>query len=145
MDHMSYTPQQEQQAQQLMMGIEDYLTQLINYNGNNFPKGLDLAHNPEWMDRLVNYYRTKDACLAYLIAPGVRDLPVNLESHSSAEIDQFFNIHDPQDVADFFNQDNIIHDYTMVNEFDQPDAFKNDPKFDQQYHQFFISGSIGQP
>ena len=88
---MSYTPQQEQQAQQLMMGIEDYLTQLINYNGNNFPKGLDLAHNPEWMDRLVNYYRTKDACLAYLIAPGVRDLR-NLADNENINIRFFLTL-----------------------------------------------------
>lgn len=138
---MSYTPQQEQTAQQLMLGIEDYLNQLINYNGNNFPKGLDLAHDPEWMDRLVNYYRTKDACLAYLVAPGVRKLPVSLENHPSDEIDQFFNLHDPQDVANFFNQENIIHDFTMENEFNQPNAFKNDLQFKQQYHQFFYTGA----
>lgn len=137
-----YTDKQEVAVNSLMVGIEDYFNQLISYNGNNFKTGLELSHDPEWMSKLVDYWRAKDACFAYLIAPWMRHIGHSLDSHSETEIDQFLAIHDPQDIAHFFMQENQLKDYILANEYDQPDTFDHDPIYQKAYNQFFTTGSI---
>ena len=63
-------------------------------------------------------------------------MPHKLEDLGSDQIDQFLSQKDPQDVFNFFNQENIIQDFTLANEFNQKDAFDKDPKFKKQYQQF---------
>lgn len=131
-----YNPTQEQQAIALMAGVSDYLTQLINYNASNYKTGILLAQDPELMSDLVDYYRVQDMCFTYLVDSSERYLPHKLEDLDSDQIDQFLSKKDPQDVFNFFNQENIIQDFTLANEFSQKDAFNKDPKFKSQYQQF---------
>lgn len=131
-----YNPTQEQQAIALMAGVSDYLTQLINYNASNYKTGILLAQDPELMSNLVDYYRVQDMCFTHLVDSSERYLPHKLEDLDSDQIDRFLSQKDPQDVFNFFNQENIIQDFTLVNELGQKDAFDKDPNFKSQYQQF---------
>lgn len=140
-----YTPQQESTAISFAHGCEDYLLKLINYQALNFATGSDLSKNPEIMDKMLNLYRSKDMCVSFLIDHTARSAGHFLEELNNTQIERFFKNYDPIDLAEFFQQETIINDFILENEFGKKDTFKNDKEFQKIYEIFIKLAKTGNP
>lgn len=140
-----YTPQQESTAISFAHGCEDYLLKLINYQALNFATGSDLSKNPEIMDKMLNLYRSKDMCVSFLIDHNAVSAGHFLEELNNPQIERFFKNYDPIDLAEFFQQEIIINDFILENEFGKKDTFKNDKEFQKIYEIFIKLAKTGNP